>query len=77
MSEISSAKPPEDPVKGNQPENKGAEKAKAKKGSAVFASRSRTSIGTLYAWPMGAWFSLFFVVPLVIIMLYSPFFKKL
>lgn len=27
--------------------------------------------GPLYAWPMGAWFSLFFVVPLVIIIAYS------
>ena len=70
MSEISSAKPPEDT------NAIGSEKtAKTKKGSAVFASRSRTSIGTLYSWPMGAWFSLFFVVPLLIILLYS-FLKK-
>ena len=70
MSEISSAKPPEDT------NAIGTEKpAKTKKGSAVFASRSRTSIGTLYSWPMGAWFSLFFVVPLLIILLYS-FLKK-
>ena len=70
MSEISSAKPPEDT------NATGSEKpVKTKKGSAVFASRSRTSIGTLYSWPMGAWFSLFFVVPLLIILLYS-FLKK-
>ena len=70
MSEISSAKPPEDT------NAIGSEKpAKTKKGSAVFASRLRTSIGTLYSWPMGAWFSLFFVVPLLIILLYS-FLKK-
>lgn len=69
MSEISSAKPPEEPGTENQPQKVKA--SKSKKGSAVFASRSRTSVGTLYAWPMGAWFSLFFVVPLLIIMLYS------
>lgn len=74
MSEISSAKPPEEPGTENQPQQVAAKTekaAKGKKGSAVFASRSRTSVGTLYAWPMGAWFSLFFVVPLLIIMLYS------
>ncbi len=74
MSEISSAKPPEEPGAENQPQQAAAKTekaAKGKKGSAVFASRSRTSVGTLYAWPMGAWFSLFFVVPLLIIMLYS------
>ena len=73
MSEISSAKPPEEPGAENQPQKVKA--SKSKKGSAVFTSRSRTSIGTLYAWPMGAWFSLFFVVPLLIILLYS-FLKK-
>lgn len=74
MSEISSAKPPEEPGTENQPQQVAAKTektTKGKKGSAVFASRSRTSVGTLYAWPMGAWFSLFFVVPLLIIMLYS------
>ena len=76
MSEISSAKPPEDSGTEKQPQKTEAaanagKKAKARRGSAVFASRTRNSIGTLYAWPMGAWFSLFFVVPLLIIMLYS------
>lgn len=74
MSEISSAKPSEEPGTENQPQQAAAKTektTKGKKGSAVFASRSRTSVGTLYAWPMGAWFSLFFVVPLLIIMLYS------
>lgn len=74
MSEISSAKPPEEPGSENQPQQVAAKTektTKGKKGSAVFASRSCTSVGTLYAWPMGAWFSLFFVVPLLIIMLYS------
>lgn len=74
MSEISSAKPPEEPGTENQTQQAAAKTektTKGKKGSAVFASRSRTSVGTLYAWPMGAWFSLFFVVPLLIIMLYS------
>lgn len=37
----------------------------------VFASRQKGSIGSLYSWPMGAWFSLFFIVPLVIIIVYS------
>ena len=73
MSEISSAKPPEEPGTENQPQKVKA--SKSKKGSAVFTSRSHTSIGTLYAWPMGVWFSLFFVVPLLIILLYS-FLKK-
>ena len=76
MSEISSAKPPEDSGTEKQPQKTEAaanagKKAKSRRGSAVFASRTRNSIGTLYAWPMGAWFSLFFVVPLLIIMLYS------
>lgn len=74
MSEIPSAKPPEEPGAENQPQQVAAKTektTKGKKGSVVFASRSRTSVGTLYAWPMGAWFSLFFVVPLLIIMLYS------
>lgn len=36
-----------------------------------FASRKNAHIGALYSWPMGAWCSLFFVVPLCIIILYS------
>ena len=31
--------------------------------------------GTAYAWPMGAWFSIFFIIPLAIILCYS-FMKK-
>lgn len=31
--------------------------------------------GPLYAWPMGAWFTIFFVLPLIIILMYS-FLKK-
>ncbi|MCR5605702.1 MAG: ABC transporter permease, partial [Treponema sp.] len=27
--------------------------------------------GAIYGWPMGAWFTLFFVVPLLLIILYS------
>ena len=27
--------------------------------------------GSVYAWPMGFWFSLFFVIPLIIIVAYS------
>ncbi len=32
---------------------------------------SRINMGPLYAWPMGIWFTLFFVAPLFIIILYS------
>lgn len=31
----------------------------------------KTNPGVFYAWPMGVWFSLFFVIPLVIIVAYS------
>ncbi|WP_432965827.1 ABC transporter permease [Treponema sp. OMZ 840] len=34
-----------------------------------------TKLGMLYAWPMGVWFTVFFVAPLAIIILYS-FLKK-
>ena len=33
------------------------------------------NLGTLYAWPMGVWFTIFFLAPLVIILVYS-FLKK-
>ncbi len=32
---------------------------------------SRINMGPIYAWPMGVWFTIFFVVPLIIIILYS------
>ncbi len=32
---------------------------------------NRINMGPLYAWPMGVWFTIFFVVPLAIIILYS------
>ncbi len=35
----------------------------------------KTNPGPAYAWPMGAWFSIFFIVPLLIIICYS-FMKK-
>ena len=35
----------------------------------------RAKLGMLYAWPMGVWFTVFFVAPLAIIILYS-FLKK-
>lgn len=73
MSEISSAKPPEEQNKSIQAEN--TKTGKAKKSFGAFVSRTRGGVGALYAWPMGVWFSLFFVVPLLIIMLYS-FLKK-
>ena len=28
-------------------------------------------LGSLYSWPMGTWFTIFFIVPLAIIILYS------
>lgn len=37
--------------------------------------QNRNRLGVLYAWPMGIWFTVFFVAPLVIIILYS-FLKK-
>ena len=37
--------------------------------------QKRNRIGLLYAWPMGIWFTVFFVAPVVIIILYS-FLKK-
>lgn len=37
----------------------------------AFTSRSIRSIGSFYSWPMGLWFSLFFIVPLLIIVIYS------
>ena len=36
---------------------------------------NKNSLGHLYSWPMGLWFTIFFVVPLAIIILYS-FLKK-
>ncbi len=33
------------------------------------------NMGSVYAWPMGLWFTVFFIIPLVIIILYS-FLKK-
>lgn len=39
------------------------------------AVHKKTNPGPLYAWPMGLWFSIFFVVPLLIIISYS-FMKK-
>lgn len=74
MSDFHSEKSPEESGKENQPVNRNGS-VKIKKGSVVFASRTKNSVGALYAWPMGVWFSLFFVVPLLIIMLYS-FLKK-
>lgn len=37
--------------------------------------RNHISQGTIYAWPMGIWFLIFFIAPLVIIFVYS-FLKK-
>ena len=31
----------------------------------------KLNTGTFYGWPMGIWFMIFFVVPLVIILVYS------
>ena len=35
------------------------------------AKYKKANPGPAYAWPMGAWFSLFFIVPLIIIVCYS------
>ncbi|HOF12611.1 MAG TPA: ABC transporter permease, partial [Treponemataceae bacterium] len=45
---------------------------KKKQGIKAF---NKNSLGHLYSWPMGLWFTIFFVVPLAIIILYS-FLKK-
>jgi spermidine/putrescine transport system permease protein len=74
MSDFSSAKLFEESEMDIQPE-KNQNPEKIKKGFGTFASRSRNTVGALYAWPMGLWFSLFFIVPILIIMLYS-FLKK-
>lgn len=39
------------------------------------AKYKKTNPGPVYAWPMGLWFTLFFVVPIIIIVCYS-FMKK-
>ena len=39
------------------------------------AKYSKANPGPAYAWPMGLWFTLFFVVPIIIIVCYS-FMKK-
>lgn len=36
-----------------------------------YERNGKTNPGVFYAWPMGIWFSLFFVIPLVIIVAYS------
>lgn len=41
------------------------------------AIRSIDKIGALYAWPMGVWFSVFFLVPILIILIYSFLTKAL
>ncbi len=35
------------------------------------AKKSRLNMGAIYAWPMGIWFIFFFIIPLVIILVYS------
>ncbi len=44
-------------------------------GQQLGSKHSRINLGPLYAWPMGAWFTIFFVAPILIIILYS-FLKK-
>ena len=46
--------------------------ATAEKGAKKYRAKN---LGIRYAWPMGIWFTIFFVVPLVIITVYS-FLKK-
>ncbi len=44
-------------------------------GQQLGSKHSRINLGPLYSWPMGVWFSIFFVAPILIIVLYS-FLKK-
>lgn len=46
-----------------------------KKDSNKISKNNFFSIGTVYGWPMGFWFAIFFVAPLIIIFIYS-FLKK-
>lgn len=39
--------------------------------SAKHSAKKKTNPGPVYAWPMGIWFSVFFIVPLAIIVCYS------
>ncbi len=53
--------------------NEKAEEAGAEQASKALHNKpiKKKNPGPLYAWPMGIWFSLFFVVPLAIIIAYS------
>lgn len=50
----------------------GRKSLQLKMAQAAYASKYRkANPGPAYAWPMGAWFSLFFIVPLIIIICHS------
>jgi spermidine/putrescine transport system permease protein len=55
--------------------NEEAEKSEKPPAAGKFHSFRSFNPGSLYAWPMGLWFIVFFLVPLVIIIVYS-FMKK-
>ncbi len=50
---------------------------KIKQPKTPVAMRSIDKVGALYAWPMGVWFSIFFLVPILIILVYSFLTKAL
>lgn len=57
-------------------ENKPKQSLQLKLASKAHAAKyKKTNPGPAYAWPMGLWFTLFFVVPIIIIVCYS-FMKK-
>ena len=60
-------------MKKNSTENKSWQLKLASKAHA--AKYKKANPGPAYAWPMGLWFTIFFVVPIIIIVCYS-FMKK-
>lgn len=58
-------------MKSNQ-ENKEHKSFQLRLASKAYGAKyKKANPGPAYAWPMGAWFSLFFIVPLIIIVCYS------
>ena len=46
-----------------------------KKKISITKGRKQASVGAAYGWPMGVWFTIFFIIPILIILCYS-FMKK-
>lgn len=57
-------------MKNNKKES--AQSAQLKAASKAYSNKfKKSNPGPVYAWPMGIWFSVFFIVPLAIIVVYS------